>query len=80
MGNMNRTLFSEAAMRILEANPNVEHVLAAVRAYMEGQTPMEIYLVERTLERLLVRLDGNIHPDAVFHSDQGCITPIPKSG
>jgi transposase len=53
---MNRTLFSEAAMRILEANPNVEHVsetnitytaafkLAAVRAYMEGQTPMEIFL------------------------------------
>ncbi|MEV2711149.1 IS3 family transposase [Paenibacillus larvae] len=28
-------------------------------------------LVKRTLERLLKRLEGNIHPDAIFHFDQG---------
>jgi transposase len=56
MGNMNRTLFTEEYMRKLEANPNVQHVsetnitytaafkLAAVRTYLEGQTPMEIFL------------------------------------
>jgi transposase len=56
MGNMNRTLFTEENMRRLETNPNVQHVsetnitytatfkLAAVQAYLEGQTPMEIFL------------------------------------
>jgi transposase len=56
MGNMNRTLFTEEDMRKLNVNPNVQHVsetnityaaafkLAAVRAYMEGQTPVEIFL------------------------------------
>ncbi|GIP22743.1 IS3 family transposase [Paenibacillus sp. J22TS3] len=32
---------------------------------------LELTLVERTMARLLKRLDGNIHPDAIFHSDQG---------
>ena len=32
---------------------------------------LELSLVERTLNDLLERLDGNIHPDATFHSDQG---------
>jgi putative transposase len=39
---------------------------------------LELSLVERTLERLLARLDGNIHPDAVFHSDQGMHYTHPK--
>jgi putative transposase len=32
---------------------------------------LEMSLVERTFERLLQRLDGNIHPEAILHSDQG---------
>ncbi|WP_338113929.1 IS3 family transposase [Paenibacillus aquistagni] len=32
---------------------------------------LELCLVEWTMTRLLKRLDGNIHPDAIFHSDQG---------
>jgi putative transposase len=32
---------------------------------------LELSLVERTMDRLLERLDGNIHPEAILHSDQG---------
>lgn len=32
---------------------------------------LELPLVKHTLERLLERLGGNIHPEAIFHSDQG---------
>ncbi|QDS36620.1 IS3 family transposase [Brevibacillus brevis] len=32
---------------------------------------LELSLVKRTLELLIKRLDGNVHPDAIFHSDQG---------
>lgn len=28
-------------------------------------------LVERTLEKLMERLDGNVHPEALLYSDQG---------
>jgi putative transposase len=34
-------------------------------------TSLEISLVERTIDKLLERLEGNIHPEAIFHSDQG---------
>ena len=34
--------------------------------------------MEQTIERLLERLDGNIHPDAIFHSDQGMHYTHPK--
>jgi transposase len=56
MGNLNRTLFTEENMRRLETNPNVQHVsetnitytpefkLAAVKAYEEGETPVEIFI------------------------------------
>jgi transposase len=49
-------IFTEQQMKRLEQNPNVQHVtekgitysptfkLAAVQAYLEGQTPMEIFL------------------------------------
>jgi putative transposase len=39
---------------------------------------LEVSLVERTLERLLERLDGNIHPEVIFHSDQGMHYTHPK--
>ncbi|MCC0566089.1 hypothetical protein M3688_24710 [Brevibacillus borstelensis] len=32
---------------------------------------LELSLVKRTLKRLFHRLDGNIHPEAILHSDQG---------
>ncbi|WP_445293306.1 hypothetical protein [Cohnella sp. 56] len=32
---------------------------------------LELTLVERTLDRLLERLNGNLHPEAVLHSNQG---------
>ena len=32
---------------------------------------LALSLVKRTLAQLTKRLDGNIHPDAIFHSDQG---------
>ncbi|WP_289142701.1 IS3 family transposase [uncultured Brevibacillus sp.] len=32
---------------------------------------LELSLVKRTLDQLIRRLDGNVHPDAIFHSDQG---------
>ena len=56
MGKSNRVLFPEQHMRLLEANPNVQHVsetnisytaefrLAAVRANQEGQAPVEIFV------------------------------------
>lgn len=56
MGRSNRALFSEHDMKMLETNPNVQHVsesnisytapfrLAAIRAYNEGQTPIEIFV------------------------------------
>lgn len=34
-------------------------------------TSLELSLVERTLDKLLERLEGNIHPEAILHSDQG---------
>ncbi len=40
---------------------------------------LELSLVERTMARLLKRLDGNIHPDAIFHSDQGVYYTHPKT-
>jgi putative transposase len=39
---------------------------------------LELSLVERTLENLLDRLDDNIHPEAIFHSDQGMHYTHPK--
>jgi transposase len=56
MGKMNRVVFTEEAMRRLEANPHVHQVsetnisynsafkLEAIQAYLEGKTPMEIFL------------------------------------
>ncbi|MNO97350.1 hypothetical protein D3C76_890560 [compost metagenome] len=56
VGRSNRVLFSEHDMRLLEANPNVQHVsqtnisytaefrLAAIRANQEGKTPVEIFV------------------------------------
>ncbi|KIL36996.1 transposase [Cohnella kolymensis] len=41
-------------------------------------TSLEVSLVERTLDILLERLDGNIHPDAILHSDQGMHYTHPK--
>jgi len=32
---------------------------------------LELSLVQRTLKRLLDHLDGEVHPEAIFHSDQG---------
>jgi putative transposase len=32
---------------------------------------LEMTIVQRTVDRLLERLDGNIHPEAILHSDQG---------
>ncbi|WP_341279373.1 IS3 family transposase [Paenibacillus sp. FSL H8-0537] len=40
---------------------------------------LELSLVERTVARLLKRLDRNIHPDAIFHSDQGMHYTHPKT-
>ncbi|WP_246321105.1 IS3 family transposase [Paenibacillus germinis] len=39
---------------------------------------LELSIVERTLYRLLERLDGNIHPEAILHSDQGMHYTHPK--
>ncbi|MNW52354.1 hypothetical protein D3C74_298710 [compost metagenome] len=56
VGRSNRVLFSEHDMRLLGANPNVQHIsetnitytaefrLAAVGAYHKGQTPVEIFV------------------------------------
>lgn len=41
-------------------------------------TSLAISLVERTLDRLLERIDGNIHPEAIIHSDQGMHYTHPK--
>jgi putative transposase len=41
-------------------------------------TSLEMSLVERTMDTLLERLDGNIHPEAIFHSDQGMHYTHPK--
>jgi transposase InsO family protein len=40
---------------------------------------LELPIVERTLQRLLERLDGNIHPEAIIHSDQGMHYTHPKT-
>lgn len=40
---------------------------------------LELPLVEQTIQRLLERLDGNIHPEAIFHSDQGMHYTHPKT-
>lgn len=40
---------------------------------------LELSLVERTLQRLLARLDGNMHPEAILHSDQGMHYTHPKT-
>ncbi|CAM4230015.1 transposase InsO family protein [Paenibacillus endophyticus] len=34
-------------------------------------TSLELSIAEKTLEQLLSSLDYNVHPDAIFHSDQG---------
>lgn len=39
---------------------------------------LELSIVERTLDNLLERLDGNIHPEAILHSDQGMHYTHPK--
>ncbi|WP_245552942.1 DDE-type integrase/transposase/recombinase [Brevibacillus massiliensis] len=39
---------------------------------------LELSLVEKTLERLLEPLDGNIPPEAILHSDQGTHYTHPK--
>ncbi|MEK4512513.1 IS3 family transposase [Paenibacillus sp. FSL K6-2524] len=39
---------------------------------------LALSLVERTMERLLDRLDSNIHPEAILHSDQGMHYTHPK--
>jgi len=58
MGNKRGSskIFTEHEMKLLESNPNVQHVtdrsityspafkLAAVKAYEDGETPMEIFL------------------------------------
>lgn len=41
-------------------------------------TSLELSIVDRTLDNLLERLDGNIHPNAIFHSDQGMHYTHPK--
>jgi len=40
---------------------------------------LELTIVEQTIQRLLERLDGNIHPEAIFHSDQGMHYTHPKT-
>lgn len=40
---------------------------------------LELPMVERTFQRLLERLDGNIHPEAIIHSDQGMHYTHPKT-
>uniref|UniRef100_UPI00406C9EEF IS3 family transposase n=1 Tax=Paenibacillus sp. FSL H7-0350 TaxID=2975345 RepID=UPI00406C9EEF len=40
---------------------------------------LELPLVEKTIRRLLERLDGNLHPEAIFHSDQGMHYTHPKT-
>ncbi|MGO4548902.1 IS3 family transposase [Paenibacillus sp. 2TAB23] len=40
---------------------------------------LELPIVERTLQRLLERLDGYIHPEAILHSDQGMHYTHPKT-
>ncbi|MBN3526364.1 transposase family protein [Paenibacillus apiarius] len=39
---------------------------------------LELSHVERNFERLLERLDGNIHPEAIIHSDQDMHYTHPK--
>lgn len=39
---------------------------------------LELSLVERTFQHLLERLDGNLHPAAILHSDQGMHYTHPK--
>lgn len=39
---------------------------------------LEMTIVEQTLDRLLQRLNGNIHPEALIHSDQGFHYTHPK--
>jgi Transposase and inactivated derivatives len=40
---------------------------------------LELPLVEKTLKRLFERLDGNVHPEAILHSDQGMHYTHPKT-
>lgn len=42
-------------------------------------TTLGLSLVEQTLHRLLQRLDGSIHPEAIFHSDQGMHYTHPRT-
>ncbi len=39
---------------------------------------LELVLVERTLQLLIERFDGNVHPEAILHSDQGMHYTHPK--
>ncbi len=40
---------------------------------------LELPIVERTMQQLIERLDGNIHPEAILHSDQGMHYTHPKT-
>lgn len=40
---------------------------------------LELPLVEQTLKQLFARLDGNMHPEAILHSDQGMHYTHPKT-
>lgn len=40
---------------------------------------LELPIVERTIQQLVARLDGNIHPEAILHSDQGMHYTHPKT-
>ncbi|WP_407945750.1 hypothetical protein [Paenibacillus puerhi] len=40
---------------------------------------LELPIVERTLQRLLERMGGNIHPEVIIHSDQGMHCTHPKT-
>lgn len=41
-------------------------------------TSLDMSLVERTLDKLMERLGGNVHPEAIFHLDQGMHYTHPK--
>ena len=48
-----------------------------ILAYCLSST-LEISIVKRTIRRLLERLDGNVHPEAIIHSDQGMHYTLPR--
>jgi putative transposase len=60
--------------------PNTNGQLAYLSCVKDGATKqilahhpsrsLEMPIVERTLDNLIERLDGNIHPEAILHSEQ----------